>query len=250
MSMGRLAGKTALITGAARGIGRAIALRFAAEGANLVVCDLALESLRDVALEAEALGAAVLAQQTDVAARGQAQTLVDDGIARFGMIHTVVNNAGIFFNAPFEQTTDEQYDRIMAVNVKSVFLVSQIVIRHWLQREIKGTIVNLASIGAAVAFVDSSAYCMTKGAVATLTRCIALEYGPRGIRANSMAPGIIDTPMLPSAEDNANWANNTIPLRRLGQPDDVADVALFLASEESRYITGEMIFVDGGWMLN
>ena len=248
--MGRLAGKTALVTGAARGIGRAIALRFAAEGANLVLCDLDLEALREVAAEAEAEGVEALARQTDVSAREQVQQLVDDGIAEFGMIHTVVNNAGIFFNAPFEQTTDEQYDRIMAVNVKSVFLVSQIVIRHWLRHEVKGAIVNLASIGAAVAFVDSSAYCATKGAVATLTRCIALEYGPRGIRANSMAPGIIDTPMLPSQEDNERWANTTIPLRRLGEPKDVADVALFLASDESRYITGEMIFVDGGWMLN
>ncbi len=248
--MGRLSGKTALITGAARGIGRAIALGFAAEGANLIICDLNLESLREVALRAESQGATVLARQTDVAAREQVQTLVDDGIAEFGMIHTLVNNAGIFFNAPFEQTTDEQYDRIMAVNVKSVFLLSQIVIRHWLRHEIHGTIVNLASIGAAVAFVDSAAYCTTKGAVAAMTRCIALEYGPRGIRANSIAPGIIDTPMLPSAEDNENWANNTIPLRRLGEPRDVADVALFLASDESRYITGEMIFVDGGWMLN
>lgn len=248
--MGRLAGKTALITGAARGIGRAIALRFAAEGANLVLCDLNLQSLRDVAAEAESNGVSALCRRTDVVAREQVQPLVDEGMSMFGMIHIVVNNAGIFFNAPFEQTTDEQYDRIMAVNVKSVFLVSQVVIRHWLRHEIKGTIVNLASIGAAVAFVDSSAYCTTKGAVAAMTRCIALEYGPRGIRANSMAPGIIDTPMLPSEEDNERWANTTIPLRRLGEPKDVADVALFLASDESRYITGEMIIVDGGWMLN
>ncbi len=248
--MGRLSGKTALITGAARGIGRAIALRFAAEGANLLLCDLNLEDLRAVAAEAEATGATALCRRTDVSRRAEAQRLVEDGILEFGMIHSVVNNAGIFFNAPFDQTTDEQFDRIVAVNIKSVFHVSQMVIRHWLQREIKGTIVNLASIGAAVAFVDSSAYCMSKGAVAALTRCIALEYGPRGIRANSMAPGIIDTPMLPSQEDNERWANTTIPLRRLGEPRDVADVALFLASEESRYITGEMIFVDGGWMLN
>ena len=247
--MGRLSGKTALITGAARGIGRAIALRFAVEGANLVLCDLNLESLSEVAAAAEAEGVRALHRKADVSVRAQVQALVDDGISEFGAIHTVVNNAGIFFNAPFEQTTDEQYDQIMAVNVKSVFLVSQIVIRHWLRQEIKGTIVNLASIGAAVAFVDSSAYCTTKGAVATLTRCLALEYGPRGIRANSMAPGIIDTPMLPSQEDNERWAQTTIPLRRLGEPRDVADVALFLASDESRYITGEMIFVDGGWML-
>ena len=246
---GRLAGKTALITGCARGIGRAIVLRFAAEGANLVLCDLNLESLREVGAVAESYGVKAICRRTDVARREQVQQLVDAGVDEFGMIDIAVNNAGVFFNAPFEQTSDEQYDRIMAVNVKSVFLVSQIVIRHWLEREVKGAIVNLASIGAAVAFVDSAAYCTTKGAVAAMTRCIALEYGPRGIRANSMAPGIIDTPMLPSQEDNENWAKNTIPLRRLGEPGDVADVALFLASEESRYITGEMIFVDGGWML-
>lgn len=248
--MKRLAGKTALITGAARGIGRAIALRFAAEGADLLLCDLDLQSLRQVAAEAQSYGARTCLRAADVSLRGQVQELVDDGIAELGMIHIVVNNAGIFFNAPFEQTSDEQYDRIMAINVKGVFLVSQIVIRHWLRHEIKGAIVNLASIGAAVAFVDSAAYCATKGAVASMTRCIALEYGPRGIRANAMAPGIIDTPMLPSQEDNERWAKTTIPLRRLGNPSDVADVALFLASEESRYITGEMIFVDGGWMLN
>ncbi len=248
--MGRLVGKTALITGAARGIGRAIALRFAAEGANLVLCDLNLKSLSTVAAEAESNDIKTLYRPTDVAERDQIQELVDDGIAEFGMIHIVVNNAGIFFNAPFERTSDEQFDHIMSVNVKSVFLVSQIVIRQWLRHEIKGTIVNLASIGAAVAFVDSAAYCATKGAVATMTRCIALEYGPRGIRANSMAPGIIDTPMLPSQEDSERWANNTIPLRRLGEPSDVADLALFLASDESRYITGEMIFVDGGWTLH
>jgi len=248
--MGRLTGKTALITGAAQGIGRAIALRFAAEGANLALCDLNLEGLGQVAMQAEEQGVKTLCRRTDVAARAQVQSLVDEGMAEFGMIDALVNNAGIFFNAPFEGTSDEQFDRIMAVNVKSVFLVSQIVIRHWLRHDIKGAIVNLASIGAAVAFVDSSAYCTTKGAVAAMTRCIALEYGPRGIRANSMAPGIIDTPMLPSQEDKFRWANTTIPLRRLGAPGDVADVALFLASDESRYITGEMIFVDGGWMLN
>lgn len=250
MTMKRLAGKTALITGAARGIGRAIALRFAAEGADLLLCDLYLQSLRQVAVEAQSYGARTCLRAADVSLRGQVQELVDAGIAELGMIHIVVNNAGIFFNAPFEQTSDEQYDRIMAINVKGVFLVSQIVIRHWLRHEIKGAIVNLASIGAAVAFVDSAAYCTTKGAVASMTRCIALEYGPRGIRANAMAPGIIDTPMLPSQEDNERWAKTAIPLRRLGVPSDVADVALFLASEESRYITGEMIFVDGGWMLN
>ncbi|MEO1439705.1 MAG: SDR family oxidoreductase [Chloroflexota bacterium] len=129
-------------------------------------------------------------------------------------------------------------------------MMSQEVVRHWLATERGGSIVNLASISASVAFVNSSAYCTTKAAVASLTRCLALEYGPKGIRANSMAPGIIDTTMLPSQEDNDRWAREKLPLRRLGLPEDVADVALFLASDESRYVTGDMIYVDGGWMLN
>lgn len=248
--MGRLKGKTALITGSARGIGKAIALRFAMEGANLVMCDLNMESLADVADEAKARGIETHIEKTDVSSREQVQILISKGIEQFGMIDIVVNNAGIFFNAPFEETTDEQFDRIMSINVKSVFLVSQTIIREWLKHDVKGSIVNLASISASVAFVDSSAYCTTKAAVASMTRCIALEYGPKGIRANSMAPGIIDTAMLPSQEDNNEWANNKLPLRRLGTPEDVADVALFLASDESRYVTGDMIYVDGGWMLN
>ncbi len=247
-NMERLAGKTALITGAARGIGRAIALRFAAAGANLVLCDFNLEGLREVAADAELRGASTVIRRVDVTARAPVEQLVEAGIAQFGKIDIAVNNAGIFFNAPFEKMTDAQFEQIIAVNVKGVFLVSQAVIRHWLRQEVKGALVNLASISAVVAFADSAAYCATKAAVAALTRCIALEYGPRGIRANAIAPGIIDTTMLPSAQDSQQWANTKIPLRRLGQPDDVADVALFLASEESRYVTGELIFVDGGWM--
>lgn len=247
--MTRLAGKTALITGAARGIGEAIALRFAQEGADLALCDLNMASLNAVADKARSHGVNTLTQAVDVAQRAEMQAFVDAAVSQLGQIDILVNNAGVFFNSPFERTTDEQYERIMDVNVRGVFLASQILVRHWLEREIKGAIINLASIGAVVAFVDSSAYCLTKGAVASLTRCIALEYGPRGIRANSMAPGIIDTPMLPSQEDNQRWAKSRIPLRRLGEPRDVADLALFLASDESRYITGEMIYVDGGWML-
>ena len=113
----------------------------------------------------------------------------------FGTIEVLVNNAGIFFNASFDAMTDDEWDRMMDVNLKSVFVLSQIVIRHWLEQDIKGAIVNLASISAAIAFTNSAAYCTAKAGVASMTRCIALEYGPRGIRANSMAPGVIDTGM-------------------------------------------------------
>jgi NAD(P)-dependent dehydrogenase (short-subunit alcohol dehydrogenase family) len=252
----RLANKVAIITGAARGIGRAIALRYAEEGCAVSVCDLNRDGAEATAQLARERAAAkgvpdprAFATSVDVSKREDVERMVAETVAVLGVPHVLVNNAGIFFNAPFEEMTDEQWDRMMTVNVKSVFLVSQAVIRHWLRADIPGAIINLASISASVAFVNSSAYCTAKAGVASLTRCLALEYGPRGIRANSMAPGIIDTPMLPSAEDSANWAMNKLPLRRLGQPEDVADVALFLASADSRYVTGDMIYVDGGWML-
>jgi 3-oxoacyl-[acyl-carrier protein] reductase len=252
----RLNHKVALVTGAARGIGRAIALRFAAEGCAVAVCDLNREGAEDTAAQCRERGAAVgipdlraFATGCDVSQRDDVERAVAEVVAALGVPDVLVNNAAIFFNAPFEQMTDAQWDRMMNINVKSVFMVSQAIIRHWLRVERRGSIINLASISASVAFVNSSAYCTAKAGVASLTRCLALEYGPRGIRANSMAPGIIDTPMLPSAEDAVAWAQGKLPLRRLGQPEDVADVALFLASDDSRYVTGDMIYVDGGWML-
>lgn len=249
--MGRLDGKVAIVTGAARGIGAAIALRYASEGAHLALCDMNLAGVETIAKQARDDHAVqTLAMQTNVTERLQVQDFVKSIVATFGTIDVLVNNAGIFYNAPFEEQTDEQWNQIMNVNVNGTFMMSQEVIRHWLANDRGGTLVNLASISASVAFVNSSAYCTTKAAVASLTRCLALEYGPKGIRANSMAPGIIDTTMLPSEEDNERWAREKLPLRRLGQPADVADVALFLASDESRYITGDMLYVDGGWMLN
>lgn len=246
--MGRLTGKTAVVTGAARGIGRSIALRFAAEGSNLVLSDVNLDGVNAVAAEARALGVGAVTSQTDVTSREQLQAMVDAGIAAFGAIDILVNNAGIFFNASVHEMTDAQWDKMLDINLKSIFMLSQIVIRHWMAREIKGAIVNLSSISGAIAFTNSSAYCTSKAGVAAFTRCVALEYGPLGIRANAMAPGIINTGM-PNADQAAVWVNTKIPLRRLGAPEDVADLALFLASDESRYLTGDMIFVDGGWML-
>jgi len=247
--MTRLDGKTAIISGAARGIGAAIAQRFAAEGCDLALCDLDGPGVQQLANALREQGRSVLAQEADVSLRESVQHVVDSATARFGRVDILVNNAGIFFNAAFEDMSDEQWERMLRVNVTSVFLLSQCVIRHWLAQRIPGVIVNLASIGASVAFTDSAAYGTSKAAVASLTRHVALQYGPQGIRANAMAPGIIDTQMLPSQEDMQRWARERIPLRRPGAPDDVADLALFLASDESRYLTGETVAVDGGWLL-
>jgi 3-oxoacyl-[acyl-carrier protein] reductase len=247
--MSRLSGKIAIVTGAGRGIGRAIALRFAHEGAVLALCDLNLEQVETVAEEARQVGApAALAAKVNVAQRDDVEQFIAQTQEQLGTPNILVNNAGIFFNASLLDMTDEQWERMMNVNVRSVFLMTQTVLKRWVAEDIKGSIVNLASISAEIAFTNSAAYCASKAAVAALTRCTALEYGPQGIRCNAMAPGIIDTSMLPDPEGAKLWADR-IPLRRLGLPEDVADLALYLASDESRYITGDTIRVDGGWMI-
>ena len=248
--MGRLSGKCAIITGAARGIGAGIARRYATEGCALALCDLNEEGVQAFAAELRAQGVEVLARAADVTQRDSVQDFVDAAVARFGQVDVLVNNAGIFFNAVFEDMSDEEWESMLRVNVTGVFLPSQIVIRHWLANEIRGAIVNLASISSLIAFTHSAAYGTSKAAVAGLTRHIALQYGPQGIRANAMAPGIIDTSMLPSQEDMQRWAQERIPLRRPGTPEDVAELALFLACDESRYLTGTVVPVDGGWLLD
>jgi NAD(P)-dependent dehydrogenase (short-subunit alcohol dehydrogenase family) len=247
--MSRLSGKIAVVTGAGRGIGRAIALRFAHEGALLAMCDLNLEQLETVAAEARQIGApATLAARVDVAQRADVEAFITRASEELGTPNILVNNAGIFFNASLLDMTDEQWDKMMSINVKSVFLLTQALLKRWVAEDVRGSIVNLASISASIAFTNSAAYCASKAAVAAMTRVTALEYGPHGIRCNAMAPGIIDTSMLPDPEGAKVWSQK-IPLRRLGQPEDVADLALYLASDESRYITGDTIYVDGGWMI-
>jgi NAD(P)-dependent dehydrogenase (short-subunit alcohol dehydrogenase family) len=196
--------------------------------------DLDLAGVQRTAQECEAAGQAhgirTATFRTDVTKRAEVEEMVAGTVAALGRLDIVVNNAGIFNNSAFELMSDQSWYTMMDVNLNSVFLVSQT---------------------AAVAFTESSHYCTAKAGVAALTRCIAMELGPVGIRANSMAPGIIATemtkPALSEPELAADWMRR-IPQRRYGTPDDVADLALFLASDESSYINGEMIYVDGGAM--
>lgn len=250
--MGRLSGKTAIITGAGAGNGRAIALRFAEEGCNLALSDVNLGAVEETASQSEALGVRASTLRTDVTARSDVEAMVEAAWASFGTVDILVNNAGIFFNASFDEMSDEQWRRMIDTNLTSVFLVSQAVIRHWLEAGRGGAIVNLASISSSIAFTRSAHYCAAKAGVTALSRCLALEYGPRGIRSNCLAPGIIETAMTkPALSDPAmveDWMRR-IPLKRVGQPRDVADGALFLASDESSYITGDMLYIDGGWMV-
>ena len=245
----RLAGKTAVITGAARGIGAAIAARFAAEGCSLVVADIDEPTLAGTAARLSAGGARVVGVRADVTDRADVEALFSAAESQFGAVDVVVNNAGIFGNVRFEEMTDDQWDAMLRVNAGGVFAVSQTAIRRWLAHGRPGVLVNMASVSARVAFTDSAHYSASKAAVAALTRCLAAEFGPAGIRANAIAPGIIETEMtadgLTDEELSAAWTLR-IPSRRFGTVEDVAQLAVFLASPESSYINGEVITLDGG----
>jgi glucose 1-dehydrogenase len=250
--MARLGGKVAVVTGAAAGNGRAIALRFASEGCHLALSDINLEGVQETARMAAEHGVRTSVTRTDVTQRVAVEAMVAQAVAELGPLDILVNNAGIFFNASVDEMTDEQWDRMIGVNLTSVFLVSQAVIRHWLAHERRGAIIHLASISSSIAFTRSAHYCAAKSGVTAFSRCLALEYAGRGIRSNCLAPGFIETAMtratLSDPEQAARFMQR-IPMGRFGQPEDVADAALFLASDESRYVTGDMLYVDGGWMI-
>jgi 3-oxoacyl-[acyl-carrier protein] reductase len=248
---GRLAGKVAIVTGAGSGIGRATALLFAAEGAKIVHCDLSAEACAETGrlLQAERAEGAALA--ADVSREDTASRLVELALARFGKLTTVVNNAGTGTNALTAELPLAEWDRVHGVNLRAQFLL----IRRALPELIEaggGTIVNIASVMAEVTDYGLAAYCSSKAGVAGLTRTVALEYGKYGIRANYIMPGAILTGMTRAnferAEIRRVWEKKAA-LRRLGQPEDMARVALFLASDDSAFVTGAGIRADGGLML-
>lgn len=253
--MKRLQDKVAIITGAARGIGRATALRFAREGCHLALSDMNLDGVAETARLCEAHGVRTVISRTDVTNTAEVNAMVSNAILALGPIDVLFNNAGVFYNAGpngIHDMSDDDWNRMLATCLSSVFKVSRAVLATWVESGRGGSIINSASISAAIAFTRSAHYCAAKAGVAAFTRCTALEYGPLGVRCNSIAPGIIQTdmtkPALSDAATMADWMRR-IPLKRLGQPEDVAEVVLWLASDESRYVTGDMIFVDGGWML-
>ncbi len=249
MRKSRLSNKVALVTGAARGIGRAIALKFAEEGCNLGVLDLNLEGAAETACSAEVLGVRAIPIRLDVTNRTEVEEATHRAVDEFGALDILVNNAGILEVVQFEEMTTGQWQRMLDVNLTGVFHATQCFVRHLLSENRPGAIVNLSSISGQVAFNGSSHYCVSKAGIAQLTRCLAMEYGQFGIRANAMAPGIIETemtkPALSEAEMSEEWIKR-IPMRRFGTVKEVADLALFLASDESSYLNGETISLDGG----
>jgi NAD(P)-dependent dehydrogenase (short-subunit alcohol dehydrogenase family) len=248
----KLANKIALITGAAQGIGRGIAEKFALEGADVVLGDIApLEKMSGLVECIRTKGRRALPFQADASNRAQVEAMFDAGSKKLGPISILVNNAGIETIIPFLEMTDEQWSAVTNVNLKSGWLCSQVFCKRAIAEKRQGAIVNIGSIQAGKVLPGRTHYAPSKLAVEALTRNMSAEVTPLGIRVNCIHPGLIETPMTDWVMKNPEILPQLlgqISMGRAGQPADVASVAAFLASDEACYVTGQSIFVDGGWV--
>jgi meso-butanediol dehydrogenase/(S,S)-butanediol dehydrogenase/diacetyl reductase len=248
----RLAGKAAFLTGGGTGIGRACALLFAREGARVALAGRRLDQLDAAAEEVRRGGGEAWTMTCDVTDRGQVEAAIDATVKRFGKLDVVVNNAGVLLVATAEQTSDADWERVMDTNLRGTFLVSRAALPA-LRQAGGGAIVNVASILGLVGMKGRAAYAASKGGVVALTRAMALDHASEGIRINCICPAVVDSEMVselfasqpdPQAARRARIA--TLPVGRLGTPADVAHLAVYLASEESSWVTGVALPLDGG----
>lgn len=253
--MFRLDNKTAFITGAGSGIGEEMARLFAAQGARVVVADLGAEAGERVAGEIRGAGGAARVQPLDVTDDDAFRAALEQTALQDGALDILVNNAGIGLVANVEETTDEDFDRLLAVNVKGVFHGCKHAV-PLMMRQGRGNIINMGSVAGLVAVARRFAYCATKGAVVAMTRQLAMDYVDRGIRANCICPGTVETPFVEGylrkyhagqIEETRAQLHARQPVGRMGRPDEIARAALYLASDDSAFVTGSILTIDGGW---
>jgi len=250
---GRLAGKVALITGAGMGMGREASILFASEGARIVVCDIDAAAAAETVARVRQGGGDALASVGDVAVEDDVRRMVEEGVRRFGALHVLYNNAGVLWkdrDRGVLETDGAHWDRVMAINLKSVFWVTKYGIPH-LRQAGGGSIVLVGSVSALAGFTRAQdAYTAAKGALISLNKSLAIQFAKDGIRSNIIHPGIVETPLqTPYLTDALRAEFKTgIPLGRIGQPREIAYAALFLASDESSFMTGAEMIVDGGFM--
>jgi NAD(P)-dependent dehydrogenase (short-subunit alcohol dehydrogenase family) len=250
MSM-RLHKLTAIVTGAGTGIGQGIAIAFAKEGAQIVVAGRRKEPLEQTVAQIQKAGGVARAVVCDVSVNTQVEALVKEAVEIFGGVDILVNNAGVYRAHDALTMTDEEWDSVMSIDLKGVWYCSKAVIPQMLAKK-RGKIIHISSIAGLIGFEQSAAYCAAKGAVINLTREMALDYAPRGIFVNGIAPGVIASDMTNPMLQNDAVKNDFLaktPVGRIGTPEDIAHAAVFLASSESDFIVGQTIVVDGGWTI-
>ena len=243
-----LSNKVAIVTGSARGIGRAIALKLAEVGADIVVNDIAAsaEALENTANEIRALKRKALAVTADVSSPPDVARLIDTAASTMGRIDILVNNAGVTRDQLIMRMTDEDWDTVLNIDLKSAFLCTRAVLRHMIKQR-WGRIISIASVVGIMGNAGQANYASAKAGVIGLTKSIAKEVGSRGITANAIAPGFIETRMTEQLDEKQRQAlTQRIPLGSIGTPRDVAEAVAFLASEEAKYITGQVLAIDGG----
>jgi NAD(P)-dependent dehydrogenase (short-subunit alcohol dehydrogenase family) len=249
----RLEGKVVAVTGAGSGIGRAMALLFAREGARILAADINGGAAEETASQITAAGGACTSLAVDVVQPEQVQHMIERAVSLYGRIDVLCNNAGIGSTTDVVACEPDEWDRVMTVNVKSVFLGCKYAVPHMITQG-GGVIINTASVAGMVGIVKRAAYCASKGAVIALTRQVAIEYVEQNIRVNCLCPGTVDSPwverLLAQADDRVA-ARQALearqPMGRLGTPEEVAAAALYLASDDAAFVTGTGLVIDGGW---
>ena len=249
MIKGKLQGRVAIVTGAGQGIGRAIALALAREGAKVVVSDIT-DLIFEVAKEVEALGSEALPVKCDVSNPNDVNNMVKATIEKFSRIDILVNNAGIYPFKPFVEMTEQDWDKVLDINLKGTFNCTRAVVPKMIEQRY-GKIINISSIaGSVVGFPQLAHYSASKAGIVGFTRALALEIAPYGVNVNAIAPGPIETPGTKVlGKETLESFQKMIPLGRMGKPEDIASLVVFLASDDSSFITGQCIVCDGGYTL-
>jgi glucose 1-dehydrogenase len=248
----KLEGRGAIVTGGAGGIGRGIALRFAEEGADVAIWDINREGAEETAARVRAAGRKGLALHVDVRAREEVARALTATLAELPNLQILINNAGVTRGSSFLELTDELWDLVLDSNLRSTFLCSQAVARHWVAQGVPGRIVNVSSVDAELPYPQNVHYCVSKAGVKMLTKAASLALAPHGITMNDLAPGLTLTPMTEARFQTPTWQAGLpakVPLNRVGQPEDIAAAALYLVSDDGAYVTGTTLTVDGGHSL-